>query len=535
MKINRYIYGFILLLALSINSCYKDLGNYDYTRLNEIEITNVEALYPGQEVFKDTLIINPIIKFGDEDNDAFSGVWFIKKEGIWLDTIAKGIDLELPITISGRHYLVLELTYERLNLKYYFDATFEASSHMERGYYILKETQDGNTDMDAFLLLKADSIQESFNLISSVLKEPLLGKPVDIDYWDWVWHDETVTDSVITRTDRVIRPVSEKELAIFRMQDFSYLGNFSTILSDDIPFAERNIEAMISIYETTFLFYNGGKMRLLGNAGMYQTSHFIPDFPGNYELEPCVSSQKNGSALLFDKTAGSIVGLNGISNSTFSILPDTAISFFPSLNFQATNGTVNKLSNVNLKYCGRANSEKGIPPLGRMDETAYFLFEKQQYPDSLLLYQLSLGPIAGGQQNAFLSLISIDTLKNTYVLKGAKHYAMHSKGEYLYFNNGSKVYYYNFEQMRDNMVLDFGGEEVTYLRHVRWTADLEGYNFNCLLVGTYSAGKYKLYFYEMSGALPATQPMRILEGEGKIKTFVYTNPVSKIDNFYIYQ
>ncbi len=533
MKINRYISVLILLLVISLNSCYEDLGNYEYNRLDEIEVTNIEANYGSKELFVDSVIINPVVKFGEEGNEAFSGVWYMVTPG-GLEPVSEGINLELPVTKSGLHNLILELTYNRLNLKHYVETEFEASSNMERGYYILKETSDGNTDMDVFMRVAVDSIQESFNLIGSVLKEPLPGKPVDIDYWDWIWRDETITDSVVMRTNRVIRPMSEKELAIFNVQDFSYLGDLDRILAKDIPMAERNLEGLISVNEMTLLFYNGGRMQILGNSGLFQTSHFISEFPGDYELEPCISSQRTGSGLLFDKASSSIVGLVGVSVSQFSILPDVAISMYPSFNFTANNGSVNGIQDVNLKYCGRANTNQRIAPLGNKDETAYFLFEKAQHPDSLLLYQLSLGPIAGGMDANFLSLMSIDTLDNAHNLKKAEHYAMNAKGEYLYFAKDSKVYYYNLQSMSDKELLDFGGEEITYLKHVKWSYDGD-YNFDCLVVGTHSAGKYKLCFYEMSGALPTGETKHVLEGEGKVKSFVYASPAGAIENYYLYQ
>lgn len=537
MKHRNKIFSILLALVLLLPSCYKDLGNYDYEDFGRIQIDSIMHFYGSARLFEDSLKIYPKLSFLEEGNEAFTGEWF-RETPTGLVSVAKTIDLELPLTINGKNAFHFKVTHTRTGITARETTSIEVKSAMERGFYILKETASGDTDLDGFIRVSGDTIEEKPNLISQILGKPLMGEPVDLDYWDWlqrIEHEGTVK----IEKPRVIRPMSKKELAIFNIKDFNYLGGLDQMLSTELPTENLQLEALSSRHELTTLIYNGGKVQTLNNGTDEDgLSRFVGEYVGDYELAPsvCGTISPLAGALVFDKKSSSIRGISVATSTSLIALLDSGYTKYPVFSSNAK-GIISNL-NVNLKYNGRYDPGVPVPPL--ISETGYgvstYLFEKKNHADSLLLYHVSLQPISSGMYTFALPLFRIDTLQNIRNLRKAEHYAMNLFKETLYFSTKGKVYAYDCNTMTDQQILDFGSEEITYLRHVKWRLERNrDYNFDCLVVGTYANGRYKLRFQSLIGTALTGDEKFTFEGEGKVKSFVYATPYEKTFPFAVYQ
>ena len=68
-------------------SCIDDEGNYDYSELNTVKISNVSSNWSvplGEEY-----VITPVIDYGDADSSEFAYAWVSEIQYEWSDTISR--------------------------------------------------------------------------------------------------------------------------------------------------------------------------------------------------------------------------------------------------------------------------------------------------------------------------------------------------------------------------------------------------------------------------------------------------------------
>ena len=98
------------------------------------------------------------------------------EDGFRTNKIADTKDLDYEVNLStGSYTLVLEVTSKTNNYSATATMTLTTVTSFSNGFYILKETADGNTEVD---LLATDGLIEG--LMSNVLGEPLAGAPLNL-------------------------------------------------------------------------------------------------------------------------------------------------------------------------------------------------------------------------------------------------------------------------------------------------------------------------------------------------------------------
>ena len=95
MKTINYILGCCIAMTL-LYACIDDEGNYDYSELKTVNITNVYSNWSvplGEEY-----VITPTIDYGDTDPSEFVYTWVSEIQEEWSDTISR--DKELRYTFK---------------------------------------------------------------------------------------------------------------------------------------------------------------------------------------------------------------------------------------------------------------------------------------------------------------------------------------------------------------------------------------------------------------------------------------------------
>ncbi len=524
---NRILYYYVCVFLFCFASCNKDLGNYDYNRLPELKVDGIEQDYGTMQLFIDSLVIKPVISFGDEDDSSFEFTWYSHLEDTLLP-ISHDKDLYLSLDEVGLKKYIFEVVYKELGISSRYSTKVLVSSEMQRGFYILKETvEGGSTDLDGYIRLGKDEYDYYPNLISSKLGQPLEGKPVDLDYWDSnrkVWSDEN--NEYITIGERVLRPVSEDDIAVFRMSDIAYLGGFSELFFD-LEKGDVKFEGLKSIGGASFVFFNSGKVRAMDNTVV---SRFLLEFNGDYELEPMICGSYSGQAYVYDKLTSSFKVLGGSSTFLYNCGDYT---------FFGKYGSMNNL-NAYLRFIGRGRGN--LPPLFDNKGIGYALLENKDDPDVLLLMHISLNCMWRNMGIDRSNVDQIDTLPKGMNIKRAENYTMHEYQKLLFYNVGNRVFLYDVLKKEEKLIIgesDFPEEtglpdEITYLKYIRSDYDEYEYWFDRLFVGGYKNGNYVLYAYEIVDGKPTGTPM-MWSGEGKIKKVVYAAPTVNVTPFYVYQ
>ena len=465
---------FVLLIVVLITSCYKDKGNYDYTSIGDIEISGFEDDY-SLIAGVDTLRILPeITTLYNESNLEYT--WLIYDAGNEIDTLSKEKNFEYVFGKSGSFTLFFYVKNTENGYYVHTTATIESATMYSKGHYILKETADGNTDIDL--------ITNSGDLVSNVLLltqgEHLSGAPRSMGIlYDQAYYDP---DSLTKENDHCLGIIThDKKFNILRARDMRLIFDHATKFfeePDDTPY-----KFFTCLWSNVYLSSNGVYSTYNTDQGSGRFGFPANDIAGASDH----FGYANLSMVYWDETNKRI--LYSDYNGQSSILDDE--------NYQTVN-----LTNYDCVF------------MGSYDSYVYVLL-KDNTTSKLYLYLI--------ETNSYTveSVTEIDTSSKMYT---ATHFASNEKSaERLYFVENNKIYYYNLidnEELEMSLTSFAADGEITYIsnRHSSFSSP----SFDYFTIATYhNDGTYKLYMYEMVGGLPYGESVITNSGTGKVKEVHY--------------
>jgi len=134
-----------LILTLAISSCTEDKGNYDYSELNEVMISEMDDYY--QVLTEGSLNIEPSIDFTLQDNESkLEYGWFIYKindNHSNIDTLSldKSLDVETIFVPKGNYKLRFKVTDNSQNIFWEKTADLKVSGFPD-GLQVLSNVND---------------------------------------------------------------------------------------------------------------------------------------------------------------------------------------------------------------------------------------------------------------------------------------------------------------------------------------------------------------------------------------------------------
>ena len=134
----------LLVLLLLAGGCIEDKGNYNYTRVNPVEIGGFakDTLFEiGQY---DTLVINPGLQFPTGEITDLSYAWKINYETVSTDPVLRqAITHQANATLNTSfYYSSLTVTDNTTGLKYFKDFRVRVTTSVTTGLFILSEQPD---------------------------------------------------------------------------------------------------------------------------------------------------------------------------------------------------------------------------------------------------------------------------------------------------------------------------------------------------------------------------------------------------------
>ena len=120
----------------------------------------------------------------------------------------------------------------------------------------------------------------------------------------------------------------------------------------------------------------------------------------------------------------------------------------------------------------------------------------------------------------------------------ADHYATNGiSASYIYCAEGGKLYACitnsgDFSEVEIKPEGISSGEYINFVGNQFWDDDTTGTPFNYLIVGTQSGNTYKLYVYDTNGGAPVGQPIKVVQGTGKVRKVRYLNSTSSLYMMY---
>ncbi|MCD0486696.1 hypothetical protein LPB86_00555 [Pedobacter sp. MC2016-14] len=471
----------IILSAVLLVSCYKDESNYNLVDVNKITITGINERYV-QITARDTLKINPTIGSG-ADAQLYEYAWIrysaLAPYGI-IDTISRDRNLSYPVKGSpGNFHVIYSVKNKTNGLSGNFMLTLEVTSIYSKGHYFLKETEDGNSDMD--LLIDDGTVLT--DIVKKTNGASLLGKPRSMG----VMYNRPVVDPyTLTRTNaHALGLITfDKKVGIYRVADMYQLFDHTSMF-----YAEPN--------DIPYKFYtNHAQSVYLSSSGVYTTSGI-----GTGKYGAPVNEAVIGASDQWAMAVGNVgfVYWDEINRRIlFHNYQSIAMEITTTTNFPTTN------LNYNCVFMGNTGNVVNI------------LFRDRSDASKMSLYQLtSVAP----SPFTVPTVASIRNIASTSKLHTATYFGANERtAQMIYFVNANKLYYYNLTNNEEVAILPQGlpaDETITYVSN-RFNY-YETPKLDFFTVATYKDGNYKVFMYNMVGGLPVGAAVRTASGKGKIK------------------
>lgn len=499
----RNIYIIIASFFLLFFSCTEDKGNYNYKEIDQIEFDtdNLETNY-SMVSFKDTLKIKPVFK-NIKDNSDLEFLWTIYPEVgddeesfDMVDTISIVKDLkyavELPMGNFNIHCKVFDKQYENLMTSMSFRLT--VNTEFTEGFYVMKETADGNSDIDLFT--SKDKMLE--NLISKSTGMSMSGKPLSFGLYPTFSYFDNETGSILDNT--FLMPISEDDFAMMRIEDMKKVRDFSDMFYNGDPG-----EKPLFFYPGTYYFgcvtekshYHSYQAVAYGlrSAGSYGMSDEISYDDKGYTFHKS-SFISNARMTFFDTKNGRFIKCD--ANAGFAAIDDVLDKF--------------KCNNIEDELVYFGGDKQG--------NDGYAIFKNNSEEGRIMYYLSDIG--SGNPVDTVFNIAPELEINQANLFSVGKN-----SEKMLYYASGNKIYNYSSitETESELAFEDFpADEEITYLENIFFTASDEEQSFDYLVIGTYKDGSYSIYLYNTLGGKPLGEPVKVLKGEGRAAKIQYLHP-----------
>lgn len=499
------VYIFCLMCSFLLSSCYEDESTLGTNNVGDIVIADFEdqaiISYVGN-----VLELNPQIESGYTD-DELNFFWYMYEDnGEFIDNgfrnnlISTEKNLKYEVNLpSGKYAFVLEVSSKEYGYAVTKKMLLSASTDFSTGYYILKETADGNTELDC-----ANSSGLISNLIEQFNGAPLEGKPRNISVaYNHGAIDTNTNKMVICNLLNVIS--EQNKILSFRTEDMQLMFN-----NDNLLFSQSlNEEPYIisRMYTQTFM---------LTSAGIRTT--YIGELLVNEDGEPNSSGRysypvgEGGSVFVQPLSANTMMYMGGLvywNNALHTISRTDGYG----MSVTTVNFSIPDVNKENLRcIASGANSQ---------DSKIYFLLEEE---NTLKRYLVMMSFTAGSVEVKELDS-SLHIAKSKIIAGNAK------SATFIYCVDENKLYAYNWKTNTETLVQLPGqnmNETITYVTNLYWNRLGFGSNpttpFDYLVVGTQSGNQYKLYMYDsMVGGQPTVEAFNVITGEGLLKRICFVS------------
>ena len=496
----------VALLPLLFGSCdYTDDSELPNGVLPTIEISGFEengysvVSYQGNH-----LQISPVITTGYNDSQLTYN-WYLvddkasdqayynyvstKKDYTWkLISNEKNLDYEVNLA-PGNYHICLDVVADNGYTASY-NTTLQTSTNFTIGYYILKQTAEGNTEFDVF---RPDDDELSENLFEATTGAALAGTPYALSMAnDHAYVDEETNmqagDKIVTITTK------EGSIRCLRTSDLKcVLNNDNILYGGSLQAPDYPYMIISGMWSNIFLSGDGVRSQYVasmqpgtgkyGVAGGGGASRFaVLDTWMYYDDLNTICWNGNTHSIFF-------VDYNGGSNP---------IDDMPGCQ-------VNNLTGWDCIACGWSSPAGG----------ALFLLQNTSTGARQLIKLASMG-FSGAMPTEAVTLNS-----NLHLAKGNVFTVSNRSASFFYTVDNNHIYGYDINTGEEQEITaqGIGNETITYISD-KWIGSTDTDYF---VVGTQNGNQYTLRFYKQLGGKPDGAPLYTTTGTGKVVSVKYTS------------
>lgn len=521
MKARKFmtIWAAFSLLLAGWTSCVDDTSSLGGGNAPEIIITGMDPekaveinSYTGVNL-KD--VIKPQVS-ANIPEDRLSYAWYLfstaEAEGNYRDFLIsseKEPDYEINLK-TGSYEVVFEVTSVADGYTQIATATLNASTTFSRGFYILKETPGGTTELDLY-----SSGLYMPDLMEQMLGAPLAGKPYNLcTYYngEYINPDNNETDC----------------------------ANFVYVFTEDKIIRGFRAEDMLNVWDNGNLLYSGPM-----DADEQPSTFFRTMFCHAYVTGKGIYSIMSGDGGWMPYGSGRY-GYPTVSVSGSKFVQEAEGGMYYVFWSDADHKLYSTDYNVMTSEEVTLKDATGVPvPDAYPDDLECIASGKNYLAGTSTLFFLCQQPSTGDRylfllhgSSSISQIVRLDP--SSHLARATSVSANGLTAAYIYCIDGGRLCVYGLNDGREQEVDLPGipaGEAVTFVSN-QWlnlAYVSEDYNFDDLIVGTQSGDTYKLYFYEsdcVSSGVPVEEPSFTVTGTGKVKAVRFLAPVS-VDGTYL--
>lgn len=494
---------YILLLCLCLMACLSGCFDDDSTvateakRAHEIKVEGLPQ-DTSAVAFSSVLELVPVVEGFTDDELLFN--WYIyggqfgEKGEYRKNKIYEGKKLAYPVELKiGRYSVICEATHKETGYFGLTEFSLDVTSAFSNGFYALKETADGNSELDFYNYQEKTTHND---LLTRQFGAPLNGKPRNMNAVYKKVHLDPET-AISTYATGMFITCGENDFSMYNTVDMSLMFDRSSLFyadmkEDEIPYA------MATTAENNYYFSNKGISSDAAGGGYFASEYATGKLPspsgigGSAFVQAC-----NGRELSYWSESGHcLMCTDGYEIDYKNGYDGIKIPFE-----QAT--AVATGWNWNL----------GV-------NAVWYLFDVEN--DGRYLVVLEKETIA-----------EVRRLEDTQNLAQASVIAGKGlRGSFIYSVGDNQLYRYSITENVETVlsVTSLPSGTITYMSNLFYERA-----FDYLVIGVQNGDKYTVAMYEMQGGQPFGEPKHTFEGTGSLKKICYAIPMTAFSpNFYAF-
>lgn len=480
-----------------VTSCYKDhsttadelipdilIGNFaeeGYTVESFVgnKITLVPQIttnYPEEELTYEWYLIDR-----QAENSISSGDVYTREH------IASGKKLDYEVSRSPGDYLIIIEVTANNGYMQSKTTTLHAVTSFSQGFYILKETTDGHTELDLF------------NPATNMFKENIFttrdGHPIEVAplYLSACQNHSYIDTSTneTTHSDMITVTTVDGNIHVMRTSDLREVLNRDNLLFESWEEGEIPYRIVTNMWLNAIITNKGIRSQYEGSIS--------PGASGRYGLTNGITASPHCSINPVDN------GLYFWDNTTSSICHCDY------------NGTIVVGADDSYKIYNLRNND--CLHTGYNQTTNYTIFvTRNRLNKATQLYCIKAEAFSGFKVEKLLNL-------SDYKINSATMYTtcFRSAGFLYGLTPDGKIWAFDMDSQTERQITPAGipdDEDITYI------SDKSLYDAMYFVVGTKKGDRYTLRFYNMLGGITDGQPIHTISSTGTIRAIQYTADLS---------
>ena len=518
MKTKHYIHVLIGLFLSMAYSCIEDKTVLADREIGDIQIEGVNKHYSIKALGE--LSVEPVV-YSDDPEDEFRYEWYLfdviqdnvlTQEEIDSYRIGDGPVLNYPVKVkSGNYRLLLKAYSKKTGLMAHVEASVGVAE--TNGFFVLKETENGDTDVDLFALSDDNRSGQLFaDRFRSLKGQSLSGKPRHMD----VIYNQSYLNLDSLKVDKEKINIDHTFFITTENNDTHFIrySDFEDVMSEQNMF--YNYPASFTPYRVVSVDWY---CYMLTKEGMYYTMLGNPVYvdPGCFSdaildasagSEHVVTTPGRTHILYWDNETSSVRAYNLLTYSSSEVVSDKAGFATENLPYEP----------LFVGITEQAEKEYNVMLMREKNKSATYMYF------ITLSYRSSTCPVD-----------SVAVFDSNSLLNRATEFAINSgvsinRAPFLYFVADNKLYVHSLANAKEDEEVHmdgFGkGETITYVSNPYWKNQKNPEkDFNYLIIGTQQGTACKVYFYNMIGGKPYGNPVYTIVGTGKLKQVQFVSSI----------